>query len=84
MLIEKLGKKWYFLTPDYAYGHSVQAALEKVLRANGGTSAGPRACSFAAADAVVNRPDALVPFKTLAAPSLLSSVSSGARGRSLR
>src|SRR5579871_3019267 len=21
-LIEKFGKKWYFLTPDYAYGHS--------------------------------------------------------------
>ena len=39
-VIEKLGKKWYFLTPDYAYGHSVQASFEKVLKANGGTSAG--------------------------------------------
>jgi branched-chain amino acid transport system substrate-binding protein len=28
-LIEKFGKKWYFLTPDYAYGHSVQAGFEK-------------------------------------------------------
>ncbi len=39
-LIEKFGKKWYFLTPDYAYGHSVQAGLEKILKAHGGTSAG--------------------------------------------
>src|SRR5216683_3226330 len=39
-LIEKFGMKWYFLTPDYAYGHSVQAGFEKVLKAAGGTSAG--------------------------------------------
>ena len=39
-LIEKFGKKWYFLTPDYAYGHSVQASFEKVLKAAGGSSAG--------------------------------------------
>ena len=34
-LMEKLGKKWYFLTPDYAYGHSVQAAFVKKLKAGG-------------------------------------------------
>ena len=39
-LIGKFGKKWYFLTPDYAYGHSVQASFEKLLKAQGGTSAG--------------------------------------------
>jgi len=39
-LMEKFGKKWYFLTPDYAYGHSVQAVFEKLLKAAGGTSAG--------------------------------------------
>jgi branched-chain amino acid transport system substrate-binding protein len=39
-LIDKFGKKWYFLTPDYAYGHSVQAGFEKVLKAAGGTSSG--------------------------------------------
>jgi branched-chain amino acid transport system substrate-binding protein len=39
-LIDKFGKKWYFLTPDYAYGHSVQAGFEKILKAAGGTSAG--------------------------------------------
>jgi branched-chain amino acid transport system substrate-binding protein len=36
-LIEKFGKKWFFLTPDYAYGHSVQAAFVKKLKAAGGT-----------------------------------------------
>src|SRR5712691_12537121 len=35
-LMEKFGKKWYFLTPDYAYGHSVQAALVRKLEAKGG------------------------------------------------
>lgn len=39
-LIEKFGKKWYFLTPDYAYGHSVQASFEKRLKAAGGTWTG--------------------------------------------
>jgi branched-chain amino acid transport system substrate-binding protein len=36
-LIEKFGKKWYFLTPDYAYGHSLQAGFVKKLQAQGGT-----------------------------------------------
>jgi len=39
-LIEKFGNRWYFLTHDYAYGHSVQAGFEKLLKAAGGTSAG--------------------------------------------
>ncbi len=39
-LVQKFGKKWYFITPDYAYGHSVQAAFEKKLKGHGGTSAG--------------------------------------------
>jgi branched-chain amino acid transport system substrate-binding protein len=39
-LMEKFGKKWYFLTPDYAYGHSVQAAFVKKLQAAGGEYAG--------------------------------------------
>lgn len=36
-LMEKFGTKWYFLTPDYAYGHSVQAGFVKKLQAKGGT-----------------------------------------------
>ncbi|MBV8766976.1 MAG: ABC transporter substrate-binding protein [Hyphomicrobiales bacterium] len=38
-LMERLGKKWYFLTPDYAYGHSLQAGFEKILKAHGGSFA---------------------------------------------
>ena len=26
VLIEKFGARWYFLTPDYVYGHALQAA----------------------------------------------------------
>jgi branched-chain amino acid transport system substrate-binding protein len=39
-LVEKFGKKWYFLTPDYAYGYALQAAFERKLRAHGGTWGG--------------------------------------------
>ena len=39
-LIQKFGKRWYFLTPDYAYGHSVQAAFVKKLQAAGGEFGG--------------------------------------------
>lgn len=28
-LIKNAGKKWYFITPDYAFGHTLQAGLEK-------------------------------------------------------
>ena len=38
-LVKTFGKKWYFLTPDYAYGHSVQAGFVKKLQAQGGTFA---------------------------------------------
>jgi branched-chain amino acid transport system substrate-binding protein len=37
-LIQKFGKKWYFLTPDYAYGYALQAAFEQKLRQHGGES----------------------------------------------
>jgi branched-chain amino acid transport system substrate-binding protein len=36
-LIRKFGSKWYFLTPDYVYGHALQAAFERKLHAYGGT-----------------------------------------------
>jgi branched-chain amino acid transport system substrate-binding protein len=39
-LVEKFGNKWYFLTPNYVYGHALQAAFERKLRAHGGTWAG--------------------------------------------
>jgi len=37
VLMSKFGKKWFFLTPDYAYGHSVQGQFVKRLEAAGGT-----------------------------------------------
>jgi branched-chain amino acid transport system substrate-binding protein len=39
-LIEQLGAKWYFLTPDYVYGHALQSAFELKLREHGGAWAG--------------------------------------------
>src|SRR5512146_793104 len=28
-LVKKAGKKWYYITPDYAFGHTLQAGLER-------------------------------------------------------
>jgi branched-chain amino acid transport system substrate-binding protein len=39
-LIEELGAKWYFLTPDYVYGQALQSAFELKLRRHGGAWAG--------------------------------------------
>lgn len=35
-LYDKFGGNWYFITPDYAYGHSSQAAYTKLLQGFGG------------------------------------------------
>ncbi|MDE8344590.1 MAG: ABC transporter substrate-binding protein [Acidocella sp.] len=39
-LYDKFGKKWYFLTTDYAFGHSEQADYTKQVTGYGGTIAG--------------------------------------------
>ncbi|HSZ67858.1 MAG TPA: ABC transporter substrate-binding protein [Xanthobacteraceae bacterium] len=39
-LIKTAGKKWYYLTPDYAFGHTLQAGLEKAAEKLGGTKVG--------------------------------------------
>jgi branched-chain amino acid transport system substrate-binding protein len=39
-LFEKYGKKWYFITPDYAFGHTLQQGFEASLRKFGGTEVG--------------------------------------------
>jgi branched-chain amino acid transport system substrate-binding protein len=39
-LIEKAGRKWYYITPDYSFGHTLQAALEKAAERLGGTKVG--------------------------------------------
>jgi branched-chain amino acid transport system substrate-binding protein len=40
LLFQKYGKKWHFITPDYAFGHTLQAGLEKNLKKLGGTMTG--------------------------------------------
>ncbi|MGA2893068.1 MAG: ABC transporter substrate-binding protein [Xanthobacteraceae bacterium] len=39
-LIKDYGKKWYYITPDYAFGHTLQAGLEKAAGALGGIEVG--------------------------------------------
>jgi branched-chain amino acid transport system substrate-binding protein len=40
VLFDKFGKKWYFLTPDYAFGHTLQEGFEASLKKFGGTELG--------------------------------------------
>jgi branched-chain amino acid transport system substrate-binding protein len=39
-LVKAGAKKWYFLTADYAFGHSLEADSAAVVKANGGTVVG--------------------------------------------
>lgn len=39
-LVKTAGKKWYYITPDYAFGHTLQAGLEKASAALGGSKVG--------------------------------------------
>jgi branched-chain amino acid transport system substrate-binding protein len=39
-LIKDYGKKWYYITPDYSFGHTLQAGLEKAAAALGGIEVG--------------------------------------------
>jgi len=39
-LIKNAGKKWYYITPDYAFGHTLQAGLEKACARLGGSKVG--------------------------------------------
>jgi branched-chain amino acid transport system substrate-binding protein len=36
----KIGKRWYYITPDYAYGHTLQDGLQKEASKLGGVTAG--------------------------------------------
>jgi branched-chain amino acid transport system substrate-binding protein len=40
VLLDKYGKKWYFITTDYAFGHGLQAGFEASLKAANGTKLG--------------------------------------------
>jgi branched-chain amino acid transport system substrate-binding protein len=36
----KIGKRWYYITPDYAFGHTLQDGLQKEAKKLGGVTAG--------------------------------------------
>jgi len=40
VLLNKTGKKWYYITTDYAFGHTLQSSMEKVAARLGGIKAG--------------------------------------------
>ncbi len=39
-LVKAGGKNWFFLTADYAFGHSLEADASTIVKANGGTVVG--------------------------------------------
>ena len=49
-MTEAGGKKWFFLTADYAFGHSLEENTAKVVTANGGEVAGDVDVPFPATD----------------------------------
>jgi branched-chain amino acid transport system substrate-binding protein len=65
-MIEKFGARWYFLTPDYVYGHALQAAFELKLQQHGGGWAaailpvGTEDYSDALTNAAAFRPNVLI------------------------
>jgi branched-chain amino acid transport system substrate-binding protein len=49
-LLTKFGKRWYFITPDYAFGHTLQQGFEASLKAANGTEAGASLTPIGTAD----------------------------------
>jgi branched-chain amino acid transport system substrate-binding protein len=67
LLFNKYGKKWHFITPDYAFGHTLQAACADDLKKLGGTMTGNELTPLGTADfssylikARAAKPDVLV------------------------
>ncbi len=49
-LIKQGNKSWFFLTADYAFGHSLEADASTVVKANGGTVVGSVRAPLGASD----------------------------------
>jgi branched-chain amino acid transport system substrate-binding protein len=49
-VVQQGGKSWFFLTADYAFGHSLEKDAAEVVKANGGTVAGAVRHPFPSAD----------------------------------
>lgn len=39
-IVQQSGKKWFFITADFTFGHDLEATATKVVQQNGGTVAG--------------------------------------------
>jgi branched-chain amino acid transport system substrate-binding protein len=50
LLFNKYGKKWHFITPDYAFGHTLQEACAANLKKLGGTVTGNELCPLGTSD----------------------------------
>jgi branched-chain amino acid transport system substrate-binding protein len=50
LLFTKYGKKWHFITPDYAFGHTLQKAAAADLQKLGGTMTGNELTPLGTAD----------------------------------
>jgi branched-chain amino acid transport system substrate-binding protein len=50
VLFDKYGKKWFFITPDYAFGHTLQQGFEASLKQFGGTEVGAELTPLGATD----------------------------------
>jgi branched-chain amino acid transport system substrate-binding protein len=66
-LLKKYGKKWYFITTDYAFGHSLQQGFEASLKQANGTELGADLAPLGTTDFSANlikaqstNPDAIV------------------------
>ena len=67
LLLTSYGKKWYFITTDYAFGHSLQQGFEASLKAASGTELGADYAPLGTTDFSANlikaqstNPDALI------------------------
>ncbi|GAC1411173.1 MAG: ABC transporter substrate-binding protein [Candidatus Velthaea sp.] len=66
-LAKKFGKKWHLITPDYAYGHSLEEGYRDVLKKVGGTIVGSDLTPLGTTDfspyltkALAGKPDVLL------------------------
>jgi branched-chain amino acid transport system substrate-binding protein len=48
--VHQIRKKWYFITPDYAFGHTLQQGFEASLKQFGGTEVGASLTPLGASD----------------------------------
>ena len=67
VLINRVGKKWYYITADYSFGHTLQSTMEKVAAPLGGIKVGADLFPLGATDfssylikAQAARPDAIL------------------------